>query len=449
MSSLMQSLPRPPETAGFEERFLARAFASFTEAAASLERSYTQLQAELARLRRELEDSNRDLAHSLEDNRSMRQHLDRILDGLPCGVLVGDRESGRVELVNPEARRLLGCADAAPIHDLAGLPAWQAALSETPENGEEQVFHCAQAAVEWVALRRAPLETAAGPEHSIFILRDVTESKRFEAEREELRRRQALADMATMLAHEIRNPLGSLELFAGLLVETRLEAEAQQWVLQMQAGLRTLAATVNNVLHFHSLPVPELAPLDLGHLLTSSVQFLGPLAGQAGVRLELDHRLTGVFVAADRHRLEQVMLNLALNAFRFMPQGGVLRIAGGMGAEGPGRDLSKERDGNKERDRNKERDQNREENDPGNSTPGYRPWPRVWVEVRDSGGGIAPENLERIFVPGFTTRPGSPGLGLAVCRAVMEQHSGEIRVFSQPGEGTRFRLEFPVLGAQQ
>jgi signal transduction histidine kinase len=424
----MQSVPQRPEAAALDQHFLARAFASFTEAAASLERSYTQLQTEVARLRRELEASNLDLARSLEENRGMRQRLDHILASLPCGVLVGGA-GGQVFLANPEARRLLGVAADAPLHDMAQLPAWREPLGQAPPGGDEQVFGCClngaeeeraraeqkkdptktkEDRVEWVALRRAPVDSQA-EDNAVFILRDVTEARRLEQEREGLRQRQALADISTMLAHEIRNPLASLELFAGLLVESELGVEPGQWATQLQAGLRTLAATVNNVLQFHSQPAPELVPLDLGRLLTSSVQFLGPLAGQAGVRLELDHQLSGVQVAADRHRLEQVVLNLALNAFRFMPQGGVLRISGGVDATGK--------------------------------------LGRVKVEISDTGRGIVAENLPRIFQPGFTTRPGSPGLGLAVCRAVMEQHGGSIGVSSQPGRGTTFILAFPRLKA--
>jgi signal transduction histidine kinase len=407
MSSVIQSVPPLPETPVFDERFLARAFASFTAAAASLERSYSELQAEVARLRQELTTSHQDLARSRDDNRHMRQRLDRILAGLPCGVLAV-AGGGQITLANPEARRLLGVEAESSLTHVAQLSGWREALGQTPADGGEQIFHCGEVGT-WVALRRASLG-AAEPGGGVFILRDVSEARRLEREREGLQHRQALADMSAMLAHEIRNPLASLELFAGLLLEASLDSEAQQWATQLQAGLRTLAATVNNVLQFHSRPSPQLVPVDLGRLLTASVQFLGPLAGQAGVRLELDQQLDGVQVAGDRHRLEQVLLNLALNAFRAMPQGGVLRIAGGKAKADSG---------------------------------------RLQVRISDSGKGVAAADVPRIFDAGFTTCPGSPGLGLAVCRAVMEQHGGSIEVRTRPGSGTTFILEFSRLGASQ
>ncbi|MGB9236025.1 MAG: ATP-binding protein, partial [Terriglobales bacterium] len=105
----------------------------------------------------------------------------------------------------------------------------------------------------------------------------------------------------------------------------------------------------------------------------------------------------------DRHLLEQVLLNLALNAFHFMPGGGWLAIQGvDCGAAG------------------------------------------VEIEVRDTGPGISEQDLPRIFEAGFTTRPGSTGLGLAVCRRIMEQHNGTIAAESKAGQGASFRLRLPA-----
>jgi two-component system, sensor histidine kinase FlrB len=396
------------EPAPLGEMALVRAFAAFTEAAESLQSTYSELQGEVARLRQELQETNCDLARSLEQNRRIRQHLNRILEGLPCGVLVTESE-GALSIVNPEARRLLGAVSGASLEGLQQVPVWvRELLDDAMGAAGEREHRCAGGPLEWLSIRHAQLETAEGGS-SIFILRDISEAKRLEEARETLRRRQALAEMSALLAHEVRNPLGSLELFAELLAKATLETEPKRWARQLQAGLRALAATVNNVLHFHGHPQPEMAPTDLGLLLGSLAEFLHPLAQQAGVRLQLAIGLDGVRIAADRHRLEQVVLNLGLNAFRFMPAGGVLSITGGVVGSGSS--------------------------------------PRAQVEIADTGIGISPESLERIFQPGFTTRPGSPGLGLAVCRTIMQQHGGAITASSRAGAGTVFRLEFPLLEA--
>jgi signal transduction histidine kinase len=102
-----------------------------------------------------------------------------------------------------------------------------------------------------------------------------------------------------------------------------------------------------------------------------------------------------------------VLLNLALNACRFMPGGGWLSIAGWELEEGG-----------------------------------------VAIEVRDTGPGIATDDLARIFEAGFSTRPGSSGLGLAVCHKILEQHGGSIAAESRPGYGAKFYLHIPAAGDQ-
>ncbi len=161
-----------------------------------------------------------------------------------------DRE-GVVSLANPEARRLLGDGRIVPatITDL---------FRQVQPGGSELERHTGETQSSWVALRQAPLNVAADGS-SILILRDVSGLKRLQLEHEALRRQQALAEMSGVLAHEIRNPLGSLELFAGLLCGSDLSDEQRPWVEHLQAGLRMLAATVNNVLHFHS----RLSPASL------------------------------------------------------------------------------------------------------------------------------------------------------------------------------------------
>lgn len=389
-----------------DEQFLLRAFHTFSEAAGSLEKSYATLRSEVGRLRQELEESNRDLAHSLEENRSVRAHLDRILEGLPCGVLVISCD-GQITRANPEACRLLGLVqDGGAAAGLAStLPGPLSRLLAGARNGtgEQELNIQCTGEKRWLAARHASI-VESGINASVYILRDVSERKRLEETQAKLRREEALAEMSTVLAHEIRNPLGSLELFAGLLAESDMDPECHKWVEHMQAGLRTLAATVNNVLQFHSLPEPERAPVDLGDLLAWARDFFAPLTRQSGVTLSLQNGVPGVIVAADRHRMEQVLSNLVLNALRAMPEGGWIELAG--------------------------------RKDPSGDT--------VELVVSDTGSGISAEDLPHIFDAGFSTRAGSPGLGLAVCRKIVEQHGGEIRAAASKS-GTNFTLVLPVM----
>jgi signal transduction histidine kinase len=422
MTSLPIALPDPAPAApvfGEDEKFLLQAFRSFAQTADSLERSYGMLRAEVTRLRAELAQSNAGLARSLEVNRTMREHLDRILDGLPCGVLVVGA-GGRISRVNPEGRRLLGslCASAALETDsLAELPVELRDVLDRARCSRGECEHGFREAGEkaepsrgerWLALRHAAVadheRRSDGDRESIFILRDVTDAKRLMREREKLRREQALAEMSAILAHEIRNPLGSLELFAGLLAASDLPPECRGWVEHVQAGLRTLGATVNNVLHFHSLPAPERALTDLGSVLDWAEGFLAPVAREAGVELRVQNRLQGVCYGADRHRLEQVLLNLVLNALRVMPDGGRVEIGG--------RVLANEDSEVAE------------------------------ISVSDTGPGLRADQLEKIFEAGFSTRAGSPGLGLTVCRKIVQQHGGTLWAENRAAGGARFTVRF-------
>jgi signal transduction histidine kinase len=202
-----------------------------------------------------------------------------------------------------------------------------------------------------------------------------------------------------------------MELFTGLLAEAASNTpETRQWVNHLQAGLRSLSATVNNVLQFHAQAGVQLVPTDMERVLSEVTEFLQPLAKQRGQQVKFENTIGKVLVQADANRLKQVFLNLAMNGFRAMPPGGSLRASMGWAPQFPGG--------------------------------------LVRIEVHDEGRGIAPELLGRIFDAGFTTTPGSPGLGLTVCQKIVEQHGGEIDVQSKLKEGTRFRIVFPVAGGQ-
>jgi len=390
-----------------DEQSLRHAFRTFAAAAASLEHSYAELQRVVDRLQGELAFSHSELARNAEENRGMRAHLDRILQGLPCGVLVVSGD-GSITRANPEALHLFENSGARSEHttSLAQLPApvRQLLAGSRDRLGEtEASIPHRNGGARWWAVRHAFVEGSTGSS-SIFILRDVSERKQLEQAQEHLRKDQALAEMSALLAHEIRNPLGSLELFAGLLAESNLAAEPRQWIEHVQAGLRTLAATVNNVLQFHSMPCLERARVDLGELLAWARDFLRPLAQQSHIALGLQNRVSGISLLADRHRLEQVLLNLVLNSVRAMPGGGWIELGGHALPDGV----------------------------------------TVELVVADNGPGIPAEDLPLIFEPGFSRRADSPGLGLAVCRKIVELHGGTIRADSRSGQGATFTLSLPL-----
>ncbi|MEJ2006626.1 MAG: ATP-binding protein, partial [Acidobacteriota bacterium] len=397
----------------FDRNSLAQAFESFTHVAGSLENSYALLQEEVVKLRHELEIKNRDLAKSLAENRRMRTYLAGILEVLPCGVLSVD-EGFRLRFANPQAHVLLSTNRDAGLESSLPIPETLRSLlrevAAEPRGTERTWALQALEDTRFLAVSCVVQSQSAGAGgETLFIIRDVTQAKRLDEEREFSRRMQALAEMTAVLAHEIRNPLGSLELFAGLIRDaTKEHTEVSQWIVHMQAGLRALSATVNNVLHFHSMVPPHLKPLNVVRLLADTVEFLQPLALQRGMGIELITDEKEILIPADAHRLQQVFFNFTINAFRAMPSGKTLRIRAGVGQQS-----------------------------------GH---PAARIDFEDEGVGISMDHLDKIFDPGFSTVKSSPGLGLAVCRRVIAQHKGRIEVQSEVGKGTTFSLHLPVLG---
>lgn len=429
--------PSAPHTACTEA--LAQAFSTFSEAAGSLESTYLTLHDEVRQLRRELEGTNRQLSASLAENERTRRHLEDILRCLPCGVIVAD-EQGRVLRSNPAARDLLahlvgGISAAQPdwnvptnVHVPAaftlvgGTETEYELVGNSPETPLRTYGICrskvskfaaksALSTSKGFATHAASAEFAGGAASAefaggewVYILRDLTREKSLLQERERARRLTSLAEVSAVLAHEIRNPLASLELFAGLIARSAgLSADQSIWTNHIRAGLRSLAGTVNNVLLLYSQSAPQAAPLDLSELLAQTCDFLRPLADAWRVRIVHAQPSGPCLLNGVAHQLQQVFLNIAMNAFRLSPPGGELRI-----------------------------ELVRDEESGGTQ-----------VSFTDDGPGITPELLARIFEPGFSTRADSPGIGLAVSRRIIEQHGGTLTAANVPGRGARFAIRLP------
>jgi len=379
---------------------LAEVFDTFIATASRMEISYGQLQGEVAQLRRELEDRNAALESSLTETQTVRTALHRILEALPCGVIVIDHKNSVISLINPEAKRLTGILNS----DFKALPIRiQEALTSAVSSNDEFEFSLqTESTNRWLAVRRS----AGSKDQAILILRDVTSQKEIERQREASRNMLALGEMSAVLAHEVRNPLSSMELWTGLLAkQPDNDEETKYWIENLQAGVRTLSATVNNVLQFHGRGTGNQIRLKLATVLQNGFAFISPLADQAGIKLTLNPGPKEIEISGDPNGLQQVILNLAINAFRHTTIGGAVIISVRLKEDLSG----------------------------------------VVLEFIDTGKGISEANLPRLFEAGFSGSGQTPGLGLTVCKRIVEQHQGTISVESQLGKGTKFTLEFPIL----
>jgi signal transduction histidine kinase len=225
-----------------------------------------------------------------------------------------------------------------------------------------------------------------------------------------------LGELAASLAHEIKNPLagiaGAVQVIAGEMPPADPRKEIMEEILEQ---VHRLGKTVKELLEFARPPSPAFAPCDIGQVLDRVLILLAedPTAKTTRIVRAYDAGLPPV--EADGKQLGQVFLNLLLNAVQAMPAGGEVTLRTGLYA-GNGADL-----------------------------PDWRPGEEaVEVCVSDSGAGVPAHLASEIFTPFFSTKPRGVGLGLSICRRIIEDHGGWIGVESMPGQGTTFRVILPL-----
>jgi len=242
-------------------------------------------------------------------------------------------------------------------------------------------------------------------------------ARAYETQRSELRQTasrarvaEELASVGTLvagLAHEIGTPMGVIQGHAKLL-EPAVASEDALWRLRtIQEQIGRISRIIQTLLNLARPRRSRRVPVPLLPLLDTTLSFLSEKLKNRGIRVEREFQQVPS-IPGDPERLQQLFLNLFLNAIDAMPDGGELRIslaAGGKGA--------------------------------------------ALVTVSDSGVGIAEADLPRIFEPFFTSKPAGEGngLGLMVAHGIVKDHDGSISVASEPGCGTEFRLAFPTLDA--
>jgi len=218
---------------------------------------------------------------------------------------------------------------------------------------------------------------------------------------------EELASIATLvagLAHEIGTPMGVIQGHAKML-EAAVHDEDAQWRLKtIQEQITRISRIIQTLLNMARPRKAQRVPVSLEPLLETTLSFLSEKLARRGIRVDCTFRPVPS-IAGDPERLQQLFLNLFLNAADAMPDGGVLAV--GLREAGDG---------------------------------------EVQIHVADTGMGIPPEDLERIFAPFFTTKEAGEGngLGLMVCKGIISDHGGSIDLASAPGEGTQFEILLPI-----
>ena len=227
---------------------------------------------------------------------------------------------------------------------------------------------------------------------------------------EKLEREKALLleKMAPVLAHEIRNPLGSIK-GAAQVLRSEVEGEEQRKLLDViTEEVDRLNRVVSQFLNYARPYSPDLKPRPINTVIEKAMAVIeaNNLSDRIHVQMELHPHLPPV--PMDQEQIHQVILNIALNAIEAMPEGGTLTVR-----------------------------TSRIGSDTGDA---------VGVSIRDTGHGMSRDTLKQIFTPFFTTKERGVGLGLAVCQRIIRNHGGKIRVKSIPGKGTIFFIRLETVG---
>jgi len=242
------------------------------------------------------------------------------------------------------------------------------------------------------------------PQERIVLIRDLTEVKKLREEIDRSSRLASIGQLAAGVAHEIRNPLSSIKGFATYFLERhRTVPEDRKIAETMIQEVDRLNRVISDLLEFARPLATSIRPVSIGPVVDHAVTLIREKAENNGVEIDVAVDPAHDTVPCDPDTIQQVLINLFINAIDAMPEGGRLSVTVTRGTE--------------------------------NNTV---------ITVSDTGTGIEREDVEKIFNPYYTTKPAGTGLGLAIVHRIIEAHGGILSVTSAPGTGTSIMITLPV-----
>jgi signal transduction histidine kinase len=344
-----------------------------------------------------------------------------IVAGMRNGILAVTRD-GRLAVINEDAYRVFGIA---PQPDDFGKPVADV-LRNHPDvvrvlTGAFDLHHLPNR----VEMRLKPLNKVIGYTiahvrndagevvGAAMFFKDLTRVEQLE-ERERLRDRlAAVGEMAAVIAHEVKNPLGGIEVMAGLLRRKIPDApDAQAMLTDIINEAKMANAIVQEVLDFVRPIRLQVEHTGVAEAVQGAIHLAETKARRGSIDVDVQLQPGLPQIRADQHQITQVFTNLLMNAYEAMDGKGRILVTG---------QRVRLEDGGEGRD-------------------------AVLVDVTDDGPGIPQDVAERVFNPFFTTKAQGSGLGLAIVRKIIDAHDGKIDLRTAPGHGTTVRITLPVSG---
>jgi PAS domain S-box-containing protein len=363
-----------------------------------------------------------DLTDRIKSENLLRK-FSHAVEQSPVAIFITDTE-GQIEYINPRFTLLTGYQSA----EVIGKNPRFLKSSETPRETYQHLWQTIKAGKDWhgeLQNRKkngelyweksfiSPIfDSTSKITHFLALKEDISAQKQLEHQLRQSQKMEAMGMLASGVAHDFNNVLTVIHGHAELMVRLEMEQkEYREYALQITAAAERAANLTRQLLMFSRKQNLKLVSLDLNHTVAQMTKMLQRILGE-------DITLTSQYVASlppikgDAGMIEQIIMNLAVNARDALPHGGQLTISTRLD--------------------HFEDDEHR---------------PAVCLSVSDNGCGIPPENLPHIFEPFFTTKETGKGtgLGLPTVYSIVQQHHGKIKVISQPELGTTFHLTFPVL----
>ena len=345
----------------------------------------------------------------------VRAFSDSLVKNMPMGLIAID-EAGRIVAFNQTAESILQQAAG----DVIGRKADEI-LPDTCRHligslGKEKRIIAGEIDCPFADGRAVPLEVIAtvlkeGGEAAgiVFLFRDITEVRRLKKEIARNQHMASLGSLAAGVAHEIRNPLSSIKGFATYFRDRyRDNPEDEKTAGIMIREVDRLNRVISQLLDYARPMTIQRQEVSIQDVIRHTLHMIEAQAGEKGIIVQADLPADIPAACIDTDRIQQVFLNLFLNAMGAMETGGMLSVA-----------MTELHD------------------------------ERMRIEVRDTGVGIAPQDLGRIFDPYFTTKPSGTGLGLAIVQRIIDAHNAEIHVASAPDQGTTITILMPAKNQKQ
>ncbi|MGD9579359.1 MAG: PAS domain-containing sensor histidine kinase [Syntrophorhabdus sp.] len=353
-----------------EAKLLENAFQEFAKASDSIINYYSVLESQIRQLKKEVDEKNTELEKA-------RGYLYNILNSLPVGVVV--KNTSNLIFVNKTAEEL-------------GSDVF---LNKLMNNGQKSgELKNGKGHYRWKRERIVNGSTS----NEVVVFEDVTEFEKMKERLERDERLMAMGEMAARMAHEIKNPLGSMELFLSMLLNTKLRQKDRKYIDYVLFGVKTIDRTINNLLSYTKPKTLAVTEGKLSQVVKETVDFMDLSARSRGITIEVNSSFSeSCFFDPDLMKL--VIMNFISNAIEAMNgDKGIITV-----------DVKEDRK-------------------------------YAIIIINDNGVGMSEELRKNIFNPFFTTKDKGVGLGLYIVYNIIKAHGGYIEVESIEGSGSSFNI---------